>query len=124
MRDLGYTERRRILNLESLSMRRDKRDLVEVFKMMKGFTPLVFSDFFVRADLSRTRGHSAKLGYKDARTWRGNRRKFYFSNRVIETWNSLPENVVIAPSVSAFKDRLNSSPLRGFYPWSREGSNR
>ena len=30
-----------------------------------------------------------------------------FSNRVVDSWNNLPENVVSAPSVKAFKRRLN-----------------
>ena len=31
-----------------------------------------------------------------------------FSNRVVDTWNNLPEDVVNAPSVNAFKSRLNT----------------
>ena len=30
-----------------------------------------------------------------------------FSNRVVDTWNNLPETVVNAPSVNTFKSRLN-----------------
>ena len=31
----------------------------------------------------------------------------YFSNRVVNLWNGLPEKVVSAPSVDAFKARLD-----------------
>ncbi len=31
-----------------------------------------------------------------------------FSVRVVETWNSLPSNVVEAPSVNTFKNRLDT----------------
>ena len=36
-----------------------------------------------------------------------NVRKFFFSQRVVSQWNSLPEDVVIAPSTNAFKNRLD-----------------
>ena len=32
-----------------------------------------------------------------------------FSMRVIDTWNLLPPNVVLAPSVDSFKSRLNKN---------------
>ena len=32
--------------------------------------------------------------------------KYYFTNRVVNLWNNLPENVVAATTVSIFKDRL------------------
>ena len=31
-----------------------------------------------------------------------------FSNRVVNQWNNIPENVVVAPSVNTFKSRLNA----------------
>ena len=31
----------------------------------------------------------------------------FFSNRVVTTWNSLPENVVTSPNLSIFKRKLN-----------------
>jgi len=34
-------------------------------------------------------------------------RKFFFCQRVVNNWNSLPEDVVKAPSVNSFKKRLN-----------------
>jgi len=32
--------------------------------------------------------------------------KFYFSNRVVSIWNSLPEHILSSPFVPAFKNRL------------------
>jgi hypothetical protein len=34
-------------------------------------------------------------------------RKHFFTNRVINIWNSLPENVVAADNINLFKTRLN-----------------
>ena len=51
-----------------------------------------------------TRGHSHKLFQQ-----RTNKdiRKHYFANRVVKVWNSLPKDVVDAPSVNSFKNRLD-----------------
>jgi len=54
---------------------------------------------------SSNRGHSTKLYYPDSRVTAG---QFFFSIRVVEVWNKLPEEVVSASSVSAFISRLNS----------------
>ena len=34
-------------------------------------------------------------------------RKFTFSNRIVDEWNKLPEKVIAAPSLNAFKNRLD-----------------
>ena len=52
----------------------------------------------------RTRGHSLKL--RKDRVLKSVRRNF-FSVRVVNDWNSLPESVVSAPTVNAFKSRLD-----------------
>ena len=77
-----------------------RADLIEVFKILKGFEGIDEKLFFKR-HISNTRGHSMKL-YKD----RVNRDilKFSFANRVIEQWNKLPETVV---NVNTFKNKLD-----------------
>jgi len=34
-------------------------------------------------------------------------RKYYFSNRVIQIWNSLPDSVVESKSINSFKNNLD-----------------
>ena len=34
-------------------------------------------------------------------------RKFYFTNRMVNAWNSLPDHVVLSETVNTFKSRLN-----------------
>ena len=36
-------------------------------------------------------------------------RQHFFSNRVVSTWNTLPELVVTAPTMNTFKNRLDKS---------------
>ena len=52
----------------------------------------------------RTRGHSKKLMKKPAKL---DIRKHSFTHRIVNSWNSLPENVISAPSVNAFENRLD-----------------
>ena len=61
---------------------------------------------FERARYGSTRGNSQKLVKVHVKY---DLRKYCFSHRVIEIWNSLSEDVVSAPSVNAFKGRLDKS---------------
>ena len=80
-----------------------RADLIEVFKIFKGFEGIDEKIIF-KKHISNTRGHSMKL-YKD----RVNRDvlKFSFANRVIELWNKLQETVVNVNSVNTFKKKLD-----------------
>jgi len=51
-----------------------------------------------------TRGHTLKLAKRSSRT---QLRQNFFSNRVVNLWNNLPEEVVMAPSVNCFKGRFD-----------------
>ena len=101
---LGYDERLRKTGLISLEKRRVRGDLIQVFRMIKGFDRINYRDYFEFALESRTRGHSFKLLKK-----RSNRefRKHFFTQRVVNCWNSLPQSVVDADSINSFKNRLD-----------------
>jgi len=49
------------------------------------------------------RGHTLKLIKKYSK---GNTRHYFFTERVISRWNSLPQEAVCAPSINAFKGHL------------------
>ena len=52
----------------------------------------------------RVRGHKLKLFKNGSRL---KLRQKFFSNRVVDTWNNLPESVVDAPSIHSFERRLD-----------------
>ena len=91
------------MGLTTLETRRLRADLIEVYKIIKGYEGLDEGIFFQRK-YSVTRGHSLKL-YKQ----RVNKDvfKFSFGHRVIDDWNKLPEEVVNATGTNSFKTKLD-----------------
>ncbi|KAK4826288.1 LOW QUALITY PROTEIN: hypothetical protein QYF61_007135 [Mycteria americana] len=85
-----YEEWLRSLGLFSLEKRRLRGDLVAVYNFLKG----------------GSRGRSADLSL---RKFRLDIRKRFFTERVVGHWNRLPREVVTAPNLSEFKERLDSA---------------
>jgi hypothetical protein len=56
------------------------------------------------ASATYTRGNKFKLSQEYVHY---NLRKYSFSNRIIQVWNSLPDSIVEANSVNSFKNRLD-----------------
>ena len=91
--------------LISLEKRREWGDQIQGLKLIKGIDNADYSKFFTLAENSRTRGHSYKLLKDRARL---DVRGKFFSQRVVNCWNSLPATVVDAESVNSFKNRLDN----------------
>ena len=78
--------------------------MVQVYKILNGIDKVDKAKLFSMETYNRTRGHPLKLFKERPRL---NVRANSFSNRVTNTWNQLPEDIVMAPSLNAFKGRLN-----------------
>ena len=103
LRHLSYSERLQELNLPTLLYRRRRADLIQVFKIIKGFDDIPIEDFFQISE-STTRGHSHKIFKPRSQK---SLRQNSFSVRIVEDWNSLPEEVVSVKTVLQFKTRLD-----------------
>ena len=107
MKDLTYEERLRKLKLPSLRYRRLRGDMVETYKIVSGiYDKRVTKDLLPThtSTQHQTRGHSRKLAKNRSRL---DIRKHYFTNKVVEDWNSLPDSVVTAKNVKIFENRLD-----------------
>ena len=74
------------------------------FHYLKGADKQEGQRLFTRLDRERTRGNGFKR--RQGRFPFDSRRKF-FTQRVLKHWNRLPKEVVDAPSLEAFKARLD-----------------
>ena len=70
---------------------------------MRGFDKVDSEAFFER-NKDVTRGHSWKLKKRIAKR---DNRKYFFSNRVVDAWNSLDKDIVEARSIHSFKARYD-----------------
>ena len=102
LRDSDYTDRLKMLKLPSLYYRRARGDMIECFKYLSG-TYKVDTNFLLM-DQNRTRGHSRKLKKLSAQK---PCRSTFFSRRITNAWNALPESVISSPTLNTFKSRLD-----------------
>ena len=104
LKKLTYIERLKQLQLPTLKYRRMRGDMIEVFKIVHNYydseaaVKLHFNTF------NTTRGNMYKL---QKFMCHYNIRKYSFCPRVVNMWNSLPNDVVEADTVNTFKNRLD-----------------
>ena len=101
---LSSEERSRELGLFSLEKRKLQRDIIVAFQYLKGAYKQEGEQLFTRVDSDRTRGNGFQLGQE---RFRLDIRRKIFTQRAVTHWNRLPKEVVDAPSLEAFKARLD-----------------
>ena len=102
LKHLPYEERLRALGLPSLSHRRRRGDMIQMFKIMSGEDGLMKDVFSMQE--AATRGHACKV--KKGKATKAARINC-FSNRVVDDWNDLPAEIVTAKTVESFKSKLD-----------------
>ena len=103
--NFSYEDRMKSLKLPSLEFRRLRGDLIEAYKICNGiYDPTTTSSLLVFNSYNRTRSNSLKLTKCST-----NRSQFqhFFTNRIINLWNNLPEHVAKAKSVNCFKNNID-----------------
>jgi len=105
LKGTSYEDKLTELNLLSLEDRRLLYDMVQTFKIIRGFDDVNFSTWFtlVGDNPARiTRQTSDPLNIVRPVVRNEIRRSFY-SVRVVDPWNSLPSEAKHAPSIAVFK---------------------
>jgi hypothetical protein len=91
--------------MPTLKYRRLRGDVIETFKIITGiYNNEVTEGIFGLDPNTRTRGHSKKIKKKFCKI---NLRKFSFTNRIVDLWNTLPQSVIDAKDVRQFEIRLD-----------------
>ena len=110
MAELEYSNRLKQLGLPSLMCRRERGDLIETFKILKGFERVDRDKFFRVSHNITTRGHNLKLVKAKCSK---NVRKNCFSYRMVNRWNKLDKEIVEnSTSINMFKNRLDGYLLK------------
>ena len=101
-----YEERLKKLKLPTLSYRRCRGDLIQVFKLTSetvGFDKSLPA-FFDESHTTNLRGHPKKLFVS---RWKKDIRKYSFNQRVQTIWNELPDEVINQEEVINFEKALD-----------------
>ena len=102
LKDKEYEDRLKEMKIPSMTYRRVRGDMIEVYKYTYNIYKL--DNSILKLDnKSSTRRHIYKLEKQRCKT---SLRHKFFTQRVVERWNK--RQVVEAPSANAFKNRLDS----------------
>ena len=104
LKSLTYEARLKRLNLTTLEIRRIRGDLIEVYRILNGLEKINPDSLFTRSRYTNIRCHTMKLEKKQVHL---DIRKYFFTQRVIDYWNALPQSAVDAENINQFKDQLN-----------------
>ena len=104
LKDLCYEDRLKVLGLPTLLYRRDRADIIQIFKILNKYEEVNITNNLKLSGNTTTRGHSNKLVKVRPRNRLGQNR---FCNRITNNWNALSDTTVKASSVNSFKTRLN-----------------
>ena len=106
---VSYGDRLKELGLLSLEKRRERFDLIQTYRTLSRVDHVEPSRWFTLVNQegrNQTRLTSCKLNLVKPRSNLEIRANF-FSLRVVNLWNNLPSEVKEAPSLTAFKARLD-----------------
>ena len=104
IKKLPYKERLMHLKLPTLKYRRLRGDMIEIYKIVTNRYDKDINLILNRDNDSRTRGNKYKLHSERSRY---DLRKYSFTVRTVNIWNSLPNTVVDAITLDTFKNRLD-----------------
>ena len=105
LRTSSYPERLLNLCVDSLQCRRVKADLMFCYKLLHGLIDIKTDDFITFSCNSNLRGNRYKLAKSLTTTTRDAN---FYSNRIVNIWNDLPDSIVMASTVSSFKRCLQN----------------
>ena len=80
-------------NISTLHYRRIRGDMIETYKILTGKYDALVSPSMVTASSCITRGNDLRL---QKNRFKYDLRKYCFTNRVVNIWNSLPNYVISA----------------------------
>ena len=99
IKEFKYSDRLKYLDLPTLRYRQLRADLIQTYKIIHSIDNLDKNDFF-EFNTTNTRNQDLKIYKHSSKT---NTRLNFFSNRIINLWNSLSSPTKYAVNLNAFK---------------------
>ena len=88
-----------------------------VYKIVRNLIDLPFEKFFTfKVTNYNLRRHKYHL---EAIKFDKNVRKYFFSTRIVKTWNDLPRDIVMSENLQTFKIKLKKFDLSEIYKFPR-----
>ena len=109
---LSYEQCLTELNLHTLTFRRKRQQLIQVFKWLHGHYD--YHSLFHTVDYYVTRGNSLKLKTTRARL---SLRSRFFTVGGLHDWNSLPNDIVNATSLNIFMSRITRHLFKEWFSY-------
>ena len=100
MNSLQYEARVMRLNLTTLEIRRIIGDLIEIYRILNGLEKINPDSLFTKYKYNNTRCHTMKLEKKHVHL---DIIKYFFTQRVIDYWNTLPQTAIDAETINHCK---------------------
>ena len=108
IKDKPYEERLKDLNLMSLESRRQRGDLIQMYKIINGHEKVNLINgvnFASKSTIELRRTHSKRLVREINR--RESLRYNFLTNRVAKNWNNLSQNAINAKTINSFKATID-----------------
>ena len=108
-----YEDKLQELGIQSLQTRRRRFDLIQAYKILKGIDKVDPTIWFTKVgtDVTRITRHTSYHDNLVPKRSRTDLRRHFFSNRIVEHWNALPQDVKEARTLGSFKTRLDALNL-------------
>ena len=116
LKGVTYEEKLTELGLDSLESRRKRTDMIQTFKILAGIDKVEKSTWFTTQENTNsrtTRAASCARNLIRTTVSRTDVRNNFYSQRVINSWNSLPDDVKMSKNVAQFKNNYDKYACAG-----------
>ena len=109
----SYEDKLRVLGMTTLQRRRERGDMIQTWRILNGKDRVDPANWFihqgdqVREGATSTRGHRGYQALLSRPPAKLEVRREFFSNRVVDEYNRLPDRVKMASNMNMFKARLD-----------------
>ncbi len=103
--NITYGDRLKEMESPTLEQRRERRDMIMLHKLVNKIDKIDKDDHLLPVRSQWLRGHGKKLKKGNSRT---DQKKYSFTQRSVDMWNKLREEVVEAKNVHQMKEKLDN----------------